>query len=409
MIVRKAFRFRINTNMELSHQLSEYVGCCRFLWNKALALNLSRLEEGQKILWYQELNFWTTLWKQSEEYGFLRKAPSQTLQQKLKDLDRAFQDAFDKKQPLKRIPKFKRKWVSDSFRFPQGFKILEAKNRIFLPKIGWISYRKSRSITGTAKNITISRKGKHWYISIQTEEEKEIKKPTTITALGVDVGIKRLATLSSGAFFQPLNKFKGLKNKLARHQRRLAKKVKFSSNWKKQKRKVAALHEHIASARRDYLHKISTKISKSHAAIIVEDLNIKQMTKSAKGDASSPGKNVSMKQQLNQSILDQGWRQFVSMLEYKLAWKGGTLIKVPPFHTSQTCPSCKHISQENRKTQSEFECVACGYKGHSDHVGAINILARGLSGLSLWSESIDLTLKQEPAGVSDKSLLLGCI
>ena len=133
-IIRKAFRFRINTNKELNHQLSEHVGCCRFLWNKALALNLSRLEKGQKILWYEELSFWMTLWKQSEEYGFLKEPPSQTLQQKLKDLDRSFRDAFDKKQPLKRIPKFKRKWISDSFRYPQGFKVLEEANRIFLPK-----------------------------------------------------------------------------------------------------------------------------------------------------------------------------------------------------------------------------------------------------------------------------------
>ena len=222
------------------------------------------------------------------------------------------------------------------------------------------------------------------------------------------MGIKRLATLSNGTFFPPLNRFETLKNKLALHQRRLAKKVKFSSNWKKQKRKIAALHEHIACARHDYLHKTSTEISKSHAAIVVEDLNIKQMTKSAKGSADSPGKNVSIKQKLNRSILDQGWNQFVAMLEYKLMWKGGILIKVSPDYTSQTCPSCNHISKENRKTQSEFRCLKCGYQGHADHVGALNILARGLSGISLWSESIDLTLKQEPVGVSDKSLLAGC-
>jgi len=407
-IIRKAFRFRINANTELIHQLSEYVGCCRFLWNKALALNLSRLEESQKILWYQELSFWMTLWKQSDEYSFLSKAPSQALQHKLKDLDRAFRDAFDKKQPLKKIPKFKRKWTSDSFRYPQGFKVPKNTNRIFLPKIGWISYRKSRDITGTVKNITVSRKGKHWYISIQTEQEKEIQLPSMLLSVGIDVGVKRFATLSNGTFFLPLNKFKALKHKLILHQRRLAKKVKFSSNWKKQKRKIAMLHEHIAHARHDYLHKISTKLSKSHAVIAVEDLNVKQMTRSAKGNTDSPGKRVNIKKRLNQSILDQGWSRFVSMLEYKLMWRGGTLIKVSPKYTSQTCPRCKYISEKNRKTQSEFECVECGHKGHADHVGALNILARGRSGFSLWSGSIDLTLKQEPAGFSDMDLLPAC-
>lgn len=407
-IIRKAFRFRLNTSAELNGKLSEYAGCCRFLWNKALAMNLSRLEEGQKILWYQEFSFWMTLWKQSDEYGFLRRAPSQTLQQKLKDLDRAFRDAFDKKQPLKRLPKFKRKWLADSLRFPQGFQLLENNSRIFLPKIGWVSYRKSRKISGDVKNITVSRKGTHWYISIQTEEEREIRKPSTFRPIGIDIGVKRFAALSSGVFFLPLNKFKILKQKLAKYQRRLAKKVKFSSNWKKQKRKIATLHEHIAHARHDYLHKMSTRISKSHAAVVIEDLDVKQMTKSARGSIAKPGKNVAAKRQLNQSILEQGWGQFFSMLEYKLMWRGGILIKVSPKHTSQKCPKCLHISEKNRKTQSVFKCVECGYQEDADHVGALNILARGLSGHSLWSESIRYTTKQEPAGISDKSLLLNC-
>lgn len=401
-IIRKAFRFRLNTSIEKNKQLSEYVGCCRFLWNKALALNLSRLEKGQNILWYQELSFWMTLWKKSDEYGFLKAAPSQALQQKLKDLDKAFRDAFDKKQPLKRLPKFKRKSISDTFRLPQGFRILEKESRVFLPKIGWVSYRKGRSITGNIKNITISRNGKHWYLSLQTEEEKEINRQTHFFPIGIDMGVKRFATLSTGAFFQPLSKFKALKQKIGKQQRRLAKKVKFSSNWKKQKRRVAALHQHIAQARHDYLHKVSTKISKSHAVVVVEDLSVKRMTKSAKG------KEKAVKKQLNQSILDQGWSQFVAMLEYKLMWKGGSLVKAPPEYTSQTCPKCKHISSKNRRTQSEFECEKCGYRGNADHVGALNILARGLSGHSLWSKSIRHTMKQEPAGVSNKGLLLCC-
>ena len=137
--------------------------------------------------------------------------------------------------------------------------------RVFLPKIGWVGYRKSRLIKGTPKNITLSRKGKYWYLSIQTEYEKEIPLHPSNSIVGIDMGIKRFATLSNGEVFKPLNSFGKLKAKLKRHQRRLAKKIKFSANWKKQKRKISSLHEHIARARRDYLHKISTKISKSHA------------------------------------------------------------------------------------------------------------------------------------------------
>ncbi|MEM7175007.1 MAG: hypothetical protein AAF443_03640 [Chlamydiota bacterium] len=109
------------------------------------------------------MSFWLTLWKQSAEYGFLKerlKTPS------------------TKKQPLKRIPKFKRKGMPDTLRYPQGFKLDERNRRVFLPKIGWVGYRKSRSIKGAPKNITLSRKGKYWYISVQTEYEKEIPLPS---------------------------------------------------------------------------------------------------------------------------------------------------------------------------------------------------------------------------------------
>ena len=196
------------------------------------------------------MSFWLTLWKKSEEYGFLKDPPSQALQQKLRDLEKAFKDAFDKKQPLKRIPKFKRKGMSDTLRYPQGFKLDERNRRVFLPKIGWVGYRKSRLIKGTPKNITLSRKGKHWYISIQTEYEKEIPLPPSNSIVGIDMGIKRFATLSNGEVFKPLNSFAKLKAKLKRYQRRLAKKIKFSANWKKQKRKISSLHEYCKGKKR---------------------------------------------------------------------------------------------------------------------------------------------------------------
>jgi len=159
--IRKAFKFRLKITPETNLKLINYVGGCRFVWNKALALNLDRLNQKQPILWYEELNFLATLWKQSDAYGFLKDLPSQVLQQKLKDLDKAFKDAFDKKQTNKRIPVFKKKGLSDSFRYPQGFKVDQDLKRVFLPKIGWVNYRNSKNIIGTPKNITVSRKGKH--------------------------------------------------------------------------------------------------------------------------------------------------------------------------------------------------------------------------------------------------------
>ena len=120
--VRKAYKFRLKTNRDIESKLLRFCGSSRFLWNKYLALNLERLEKGQPLLWYQELAFWLTLWKQSDEYGFLKECPSQVFQQKIRDLERAFKDCFDKTQPLKRLPVFKKKGRGDGIRFPRGLK-----------------------------------------------------------------------------------------------------------------------------------------------------------------------------------------------------------------------------------------------------------------------------------------------
>ena len=364
---------------ETDQKLKNYTGGCRFVWNKALALNLERLNQKQPILRYDALDFWSKLWKHSDEYGFLKDLPSQVLQQKLMDLDKAFKDAFDKNQPLKRIPVFKRKGQSnaDKIRYPQGFKIEQQTNRVFLPKIGWVRYRNSRKIIGTPKNVTVSRKGKHWYVSIQVEYETEIKPHQSKSAVGIDMGVKRFVTLSNGAFFEPLNSFKKSAEKLAILQRKLSHKKKLSKNWFKQKAKITKHHEKIAAARCDYLHKISTQICENQAVICIEDLKIKNMSKAAKL------KNIRQKSGLNKAILDQGWGMFFEMLEYKQDWNGGILIKVPPHHTSQECPRCHHIAKANRRTQAEFVCVECNYTNHADIVGAINVLTRGLSGASL--------------------------
>ena len=376
--IRKAFKFRLKVSTETNQKLANYAGGCRFVWNKALALNLDRLNKKQPILRYDALDFWSKLWKQSDEYGFLKDLPSQVLQQKLMDLDKAFKDAFDKNQPFKRIPVFKRKGQSvDSIRYPQGFKIDQQANKVFLPKIGWVRYRNSRKIVGTPKNVTVSRKGKHWYASIQVEYETPEMTHKSTSAIGIDMGVKRFVTLSDGTFIEPLNSFKKSAEKLATLQRKLKHKKKFSKNWQKQKAKITKHHEKIAAARRDFLHKKSTAICENQAVICIEDLKIKNMSKAAKL------KNVKQKSGLNKAILDQGWGMFFDMLTYKQDWNGGMVIKVPPHHTSQKCPSCHHIAKENRLTQAEFVCVECGYKNNADVVGAINVLTRGLSGASL--------------------------
>lgn len=187
----------------------------------------------------------------------------------------------------------------------------------------------------------------------------------------------------------------------------MSRKAKFSNNWKKSKAKVQKLHIHIGNARRDFLHKASTTISQNHAIVCIEDLQVRNMSKSAAGSAEAPGKNVRAKSGLNKSILDQGWFEFRRQLEYKQAWRGGEVVTVSPRNTSRTCPCCGHVSAENRQTQARFACVDCGYENNADLVGAINILAAGHAVLACGGVvTSDRPAKQEPAEATKQGLAL---
>ena len=269
--------------------------------------------------------------------------------------------------------------MGDSFRYPDAkqFKIDAGNSRVFLPKLGWVRYRNSRDILGAPKNITVSSNGGKWFVSIQTE--REIAEPVhpSVSIIGIDVGITRFATLSDGSYIEPLNTFRRHEQQLARYQRAMSRKTKFSSNWKKAKTKVQKIHTRIANVRRDFLHKTTTTISNNHANVCLEGLQVRNMSRSAAGSRQAPGRNVKAKSGLNKSILDQGWFEFRRQFEYKQAWRGGEIPAVPPRNTSRTCPACGHVSAANRQTQARFACVGCGYEANADLVGAINVLERG--------------------------------
>jgi putative transposase len=372
----QAFRFELMPNGQQERQMRRFAGACRFIYNKALALQKERYERGEKKLGYAGLCKLLTEWRNSAETAWLADAPIHPLQQKLKDLERAYSNFFAKRADF---PRFKKKGRSDSFRYPdpKQIKLDQGNSRIFLPKLGWLRYRNSRKVLGDLRNVTVSLSGGKWFVSIQTEQEVEQAIPQG-GAVGIDMGIARFATLSDGTFYAPLNSFKRHEVALRKAQQAMSRKVKFSNNWKKAKARVQRIHSRIGNARRDFLHKASTAISKNHAMVCIEDLQVRNMSKSAAGTADAPGRNVRAKSGLNKSILDQGWFEFRRQLDYKLAWKGGHLIAVPPQNTSRTCPGCGHVSADNRQTQARFVCVACGYENNADVVGAINILSRGI-------------------------------
>ena len=413
MKINKAYKFRLEPNAEQEVILNNLVGSARFVWNQVLAVSFEMFAKNEFINATNLVNKIMDI-KANPEFAFLKTSSNAvSLQQKIRDLASAWSRFFDskvharlkenKKKPKKPkffkladgteiqlrplMPRFKRKSEErDSIRLVQFDKYCKIDgNRVKLPNgVGLVKFRKSQEILGTIKNVTISKKSGHWYVSFGTERELDEKpRHPSKTAIGLDMGISKLLTTSNGEYIKPKNSFKANQLKLAKLQRGLAKKVKFSENWKKQNRKIQKLHHHIANIRHDYLHKISTDISKNHAMIVCEDLKVVNMSGSASGTLENKGRNVKAKSGLNKSILDQGWSMALTMLEYKQQWQGGLLIKVNPRYTSQTCFECKHVAKENRRTQAKFECVECGYIANADVNAARNILAAGHAVLSV--------------------------
>jgi putative transposase len=399
----QAFKFQLMPDGEQQHSMRRFADSCRYVYNKALALQKENHKAGKPFVGYVPMAANLPIWKREVGQEWLQDAPSQALQHALKDLEKAYKNFFAKRAAF---PRFKKKGGGDAFRFPdpKQIKLDQSNSRIFLPKLGWLRYRNSRDVLGDVRNVTVSQSGDKWFASIQTQREVERPVTTATSAIGIDVGIARFATLSDASFIVPLNSFKKHQQRLARYQRRLSRKMKFSNNWKKARARVQKIHIDIANARKDFLHKASTTISQNHALVCIEDLRVKNMSRSAKGNCEQHGKQVKQKAGLNKAILDQGWGEFRRQLDYKLHWKGGMLLAVPPHNTSRTCPCCAHVSGDNRLSQARFLCIDCGYENHADVVGAINILARGQrvfacgepvpSGRSMKQEPTEATIQE---------------
>ena len=377
----QAFKFELCPDGAQQRLMRQFAGASRYVFNRGLSLQQEHYKTTGKKLSYADLCKALTSWKADPDTSWLKDPHSQVLQQSLKNLEAAYQNFFAKRA---QFPQFKKKGFSDSFRYPQGIKLDQSKSRVFLPKLGWVKYRASRDVLGEIKNTTISLKAGRWYVSFQTEREVDVVRHPAVTAVGIDLGIVRFATLWDGhqeTVIAPLNSFRRHQARLAKAQRQLSRKVKFSSNWKRAKVRVQKIHQQITQARNDFLHKTSHSISKSHALLCLEDLQVSNMSRSAKGTPESHGRNVQAKSGLNRSILDQGMGEFRRQLEYKSEWCGGDWIAVAPQNTSRTCPCCGHISADNRLSQAAFMCVVCGHSENADRVAAKNIRERGLNSL----------------------------
>lgn len=374
MLLKRGYKYRLDPTNGQRQLFARFAGASRFLYNRGLEQRKNLYEkEGKSIGYFAQNNELVSL-KREEGTAWLQDIHSQVLQQTLKNLDTAFQNFFQNLKEGKKLgfPRFKCKGVRDSFRYPQGVKIQESN--VYLPKIGWIKFRKSREIEGQIKQTTIRREGDQWYVSFSTEQEVVDPVPAPITeekAVGIDVGLKTFATLASGmenrATYIPNPRY--LMQFLPRLRvlnRRLSKKVKQSKNWLKAKKQLSKLHLRIRRCREDFAHKLSTMIVKSHDIICVEGLDIANLLE--KGTKS-----------LSRGIADASWRMFLRCLRYKSEEQGKHFVETGRFFPStQTCSQCG-ARQKMGLGEREYRCPQCSNRIERDLNSAILEKAAGMS------------------------------
>ena len=371
----QSFKFELRPTGTQQRQMRRIAGCCRFVFNGVLALQMQRRDQCVAPLDSAAIAQQLVQWRRQPETAWLAEVPVECLQRSLRNLEGAFARYRGSQS---KYPTFKRRGRSDSFYYAKSneIRVDQAHSRLLLPSLGWIRYRNSRAVPGRIASVTISAAGDKWFVSLLTGREVA-PRVARGPAVGIDMGVVRFATLSNGVVYTPLNSFKRHEKALAVAQRSFSRKTKYSNNWRKERTRVQRIHIRIGNARRDYLHKISTTISQNHALVCIEDLRVSDMSRAPTSTAGLTTGGSSGKRRLNKSILDQGWFEFRRQLEYKLKWNGGRLIAVSPRNTSITCPRCRHIDRANRLSQSQFQCAACGLQENADLVGALNVLRAG--------------------------------
>ncbi len=357
------YRFRLYPTKEQEQFLKQEAGNIRFVYNYFLSLAKKEYESTQKKWNYYEYK--KLLPELKKEFEFLKLSNSQSLQESLKNLDKAFKNFF---KGLSDFPKFKKKKKVNSISIPQYFKI--EGNKVKIPKLKTsIKFKKHRIIEGEIKSISIviTPSGKY-YLNILTD--REIKSlPKVRKAVAIDMGLTDFIVTSDNQAVKNPKHFKKLERRLKLWQRRLSRKEKGSNNFKKWAKRVAKLHEKITNAKNDFLHKLSRKLIDENQVIIVENLNIKGLIKNKK---------------LSKHIHQASWYKFINMLEYKAKFYGRELIKVDTFYpSSKLCSVCGYKNKELKLSDRTWICPVCKTKHNRDYNAALNLLKEGLKQVGL--------------------------
>lgn len=349
----KAYSYRIYPTQEQIEHLSQSFGCARFIYNNALAEKIKAYEERKEpISSYTLIKRITQLKK---EYEWLKVPTTQSLQQSILHLDSAYKRFFKEN---KWFPKFHKKQGRQSLTYPQGIKVFD--NTIQIPKIWKVEYRKDRWFTGEVKTCTVTKTPTNkYFISILVDDWKELPaKVESKEILGIDLWIKEFAVLSN---WERIKNPKFLRENIARLkvlQRRASKKQKWSANRSKANLKVARANERIANKRKDFLHKLSTRIVSENQAIGLENLNVKWMLANHK---------------LAQAISDVSWSEFRRMLTYKCEWHGKNLIVIDRFAPSSKLCTCWYKNTELKLSDREWTCPKCWIIHDRDLLASQNI------------------------------------